>query len=56
MGNAGVTRDRRGREQRAWRAANALRQLLDRSCEETRGMVGFGKPNLTRAGAAPTRT
>ena len=39
-------------EQLAWRAANALRELLDQSREETRGMLGFGKPNVARAGVA----
>ncbi len=39
-------------EQLAWRAANAQRELLDQSREETRGMLGFGKPHVARAGVA----
>jgi hypothetical protein len=38
-------------EQRAWRTANALSQLLDQALEESR-TFGVGKPNLKRAGAA----
>jgi hypothetical protein len=39
-------------EQRAYRAATALCQLLDQARDETRGMLGLGKPNMARAGAA----
>jgi hypothetical protein len=39
-------------ELRAWRAANALSQLFEQARDETPGMLGLGRPNLARAGAA----
>jgi hypothetical protein len=39
-------------EQRAWRAANALCSLVEQAREESRGLLGLGKPNLDRAGVA----
>ena len=39
-------------EQLAYRTAVALGRLLDRPHDESRGLLGFGKPNVTRAGAA----
>jgi hypothetical protein len=37
-------------EQLAYRTAGALCQLLDQSRDESRGMLGLGKPNVMRAG------
>jgi hypothetical protein len=42
-------------EQQAWRAASELCQLLDQARGESRGMLGMGKPNMARAGAAVYR-
>jgi hypothetical protein len=42
-------------EQRAWHAANALSDLFAQAAQESRGMLGLGKPNLARAGAATYR-
>jgi hypothetical protein len=39
-------------EQRACQAADALYGLFDQARDETRGMLGLGKPNMARAGAA----
>jgi hypothetical protein len=39
-------------EQRAYRAGAALCQMLDQARDESRGMLGLGKPNMARAGAA----
>jgi hypothetical protein len=39
-------------EQRAYRAGIALCQMLDQARDESRGMLGLGKPNMARAGAA----
>jgi hypothetical protein len=39
-------------DQRAYRVADALYGLLDQARDESRGMLGFGKPNLTRAAAS----
>jgi hypothetical protein len=38
-------------EHRAWRAANAISDLFEQARQESR-MLGLGKPNLDRAGAA----
>jgi hypothetical protein len=39
-------------ELRAWRAANALCELFEQAREESRGLLGLGRPSLARAGAA----
>jgi hypothetical protein len=39
-------------EQRAWRLGTVLSQFFEQALEESRGMLSFGTPNLTRAGAA----
>jgi hypothetical protein len=42
-------------EQRAWHAASALCDLFEQASEENRGLLGLGKPNIARAGAAAYR-
>jgi hypothetical protein len=46
------TRRRVTLEDRAYQAISALCQLLDQALDESRGMLGLGKPNMARAGAA----
>jgi hypothetical protein len=54
--NGDTTRDAPRRTQRmtleqlAYRTAGALSRLLDQARDESRSMLGLGKPNLTRAG------
>jgi hypothetical protein len=42
-------------EQRAYRTGVALCRLFEQARDESRGMLGFGKPHMRRAGAAAYR-